>query len=120
MPYNIKVLEEKLIENISFLDFASLVFLILAVSLFVFIFPIIFEKHKDFYDFFIIKKYSKIMILCLIISIILFVLYKINGTSYTKRYVVILENTEQIEYIYNNYDILNINGNIYYIEERNK
>lgn len=119
MPNNIKILEEQLIENMSCFDWTFLISIILAVGLFIFILPVIFEKYKDFYDKSIIKKYFKIIIVCLIISFISFIFCKINGTNYTKRYVVILENTKQIEYIYNNYNILDINGNIYYIEERN-
>lgn len=56
------------------------------------------------------------MIMCLI-SIFGTECIQYNNTG-LKKYTVIAQTEEQIEYIYDNYDITGSDGNIYYIEER--
>lgn len=120
MPYNIVVLSvEPVLDNPIALAICSIGLVVVFICLFLFI---LFGFLNFWWDFESVQDIiSNIGIMCLLVTFVfaLFDSFEYHDTG-LKRYSVIAQTQEQIEYIYNNYDIVDSDGDIYYIEERNK
>lgn len=124
MPYNIIILsEEAIMCNPVFETIFVISFI---VTIFSFILALISSKFSSITEWFFVDMIFDIMSdICwtsLVVSLLSFVImlafqYKDTGR---KKYSVIAQTEEQIEYIYDNYNITGSDGDIYYIEERIK
>lgn len=118
MPYNIVVLSvEPILDNSISLAICSIGLVIVFICLFLFI---LFGLLGFWWDFESVQDIvSNIGIMCLLV-VFVFALFSSFGYHDTglKKYSVIAQTQEQIEYIYNNYDIVDSDGDIYYIEEK--
>lgn len=118
MPYNIVVLSvEPILDNPISLAICSIGLVIVFICLFLFILFIFLSFWRNFES--VIDIISNIGIVWLLV-VFVFAFFGSFGYHDTglKKYSVIAQTQEQIEYIYNNYDIVDSDGDIYYIEEK--
>lgn len=122
MPYNIVVLsEEAILYNPAFETIFVISFIIAIFSL---ILAFVFLKLNSITEYFFVDMIFDIMSnICWIslvvsfLSAIIMLAFQYEDTG-RKKYSVVAQTEEQIEYIYDNYDITGSDGDIYYIEER--
>lgn len=122
MPYNIIVLSEEAIlcnpvfETIFVISFIA--------SIFSFILALVCLKFDSIIDWFFADMIFDVMSnVCWIslavsfVSLIIMLAFQYEDTG-RKKYSVVAQTEEQIEYIYDNYNITGSDGDIYYIEEK--
>lgn len=122
MPYNIVVLSEASImcnpvfETIFVISFIVAIFSLILAS--------VSWKFNSITEWFFVDMIFDIMsdICWISLAVSLFSAVIMSAFQYEdtgrKKYSVVAQTEEQIEYIYDNYDITGSDGDIYYIEER--
>lgn len=122
MPYNIIVLSEQpIMYNPIFLNILYISLTFIFITTFVIIICMFFSYFSIFsvFDFVfdIATFFWTISTIVCLISLFVSECYPYEDTG-RKKYSVVAQTEEQIEYIYDNYDITGSDGDIYYIEER--
>lgn len=122
MPYNIVVLSEASImcnpvfETIFVISFIVAIFSLILAS--------VSWKFNSITEWFFVDMIGDIMygicwtsLVASFLSAVIMLTFQYEDTG-RKKYSVVAQTEEQIEYIYDNYDITGSDGDIYYIEER--
>lgn len=122
MPYNIIVLSEQPIMYNPIFETIFVVSFVIAFFDFVLAFVSLEFSHITdwlFVDivFDIMSNICWVSLVVSLFSAIIMATFQYEDTG-RKKYSVVAQTEEQIEYIYDNYDITGSDGDIYYIEER--
>lgn len=125
MPDNIVILSESaILYNPIFTTLFVISFFFSAFFIFVAIVIAVLSNFKPFCNSFVtidvfdvVGKITALSIITCLVSVFCASFFPHKDSGY-KKYTVIAQTEEQIQYIYNNYDITGSDGDIYYIQER--